>query len=170
MTAARAVKQIGELAGSRGASVHAFLIHRTNETWAPQILEKGLDTHIDKYAFLQSTATIHGKLDREFEAYLGLPHNFSTHHVVLAVPQHSLDSLLEKIGKAGANVTPGRHLDKLAEALGGLLPVEWIVGVFNCKTSAFEPNPRFNPANAPQFTNLKQALEEFKKKPGKRPG
>ena len=152
---------------ARGAPEGILLIHRTGEHSSNRILQEGFQTNIEKYGMLASVATLHSEIDADFEQALRTTHWNSTHHVVVLVPHHALDALHARLAEHGV-IVRSKAPDVLADAMGGTIPKEWVVGVFHKPSEVFHPNPAFNPAHPPVFSHLERALTPFKPRVGPR--
>jgi len=161
------IRQIQEIISSHDVPLAGLMIHRTHEPALQSILGNGLRTGIAKYGYLQSTVTLHsGRFEdeaerKDFQNGINQTHRGSTHHAVIALPQHALDHLKKQVEKACLKKTYMNQVNTmLASALGGTLPREWILGHYDRTEKKFVPNPQFDPAFRPKWNGMKKTLEE----------
>jgi len=106
---------------------------------------------------------VHRALDAEFLKSLYSRHKFSTHHVVIYVPDKAVEKLREHIERQGlSQKIPRAHdLDVLSVATGGVMPSEWVVGTFDRENETFSPNSHFRPTKDVMLPKIEDALYKY---------
>ena len=159
MEATPAIKKTLE---SKGVTINAhtpILLHRTISTAAGGILKTGFRTRLEKYGQMAAVATIHFDVNHaSFKEGLDSKHQSSTHNMVMMVPEGIHEQLNAQLAPHDVKVKPQRRLEAIAEALGGTLPREWVVGTYAQDKGKFTPNKNFDPTHQPTFTHLSQLV------------
>jgi|WetSurMetagenome_2_1015567.scaffolds.fasta_scaffold23033_4 hypothetical protein len=169
------VEQLRIHLASKNCGPGHLLIHRTVEECCESILRTGFRTQITEFLYIDSSATVHPDINvaldgnEDFKRFLLLRHRACTHHLIIHVPPHALSDLSDLMDERGMarRVT----LNKLAYAMGGTLPKEWVAGVYLADSGRFVPNESFDPdkrANLEHFHELEEYFQPAG--PRRRPG
>ncbi|MBI5046484.1 hypothetical protein HZC07_02010 [Candidatus Micrarchaeota archaeon] len=102
------------------------------------------------------------QLGQDFEDLLAARFEYTTHHVIMYVPDKSLEKLDFELIAKGFNPPRSEHaMSFFAQALDGIIPKQYVVGVFECLSRKFIPNKDFDPTYVPDsFQNLIMFLEQ----------
>ncbi len=160
---------------SRNCGPGYLLIHRTVEESCESILRTGFRTGIKECLHIDYSATVHQDVNEakdgneDFKRFLLLRHRSCTHHLIIHVPPHALSDLRDMMNERGMARKP--TLNKLAYALGGTLPKEWVAGVYLVDEGRFVPNDCFDPAKRANLEKFHELEEYFQPVgPRRRPG
>ncbi|MFH1750885.1 MAG: hypothetical protein ABH863_04360 [Candidatus Micrarchaeota archaeon] len=156
-----AVERIRSHLNSRGAPEGILLLHRSSEEVADETLKTGLIIR----TLVQSTATEHSRIDKEFEREIGTSHMGSRNVVVAYVPEHARE--LVRDASHGTINPRADYVNRFAQMFRRV-PPQWIVGTYNRISKKFSPNEHFNPFNNPPLPEW-EAKSTHRRRPSNMP-
>ncbi len=145
-----ACSDIGAFSSAHGLDAGTFLIHRTGGSAYRTIQDHGLKT---EWYFVTDTVHMTRQLGPDFEDLLAAKFHYhcSTHHVLLYVPDRALEKLdFELIAKGFYPPRAEHAMSFFAQALDGVIPRQYVMGVFEYEKRVFIPNAGFDPRHLPE--------------------